>query len=633
MNPNNKYKEVKAKDLDVTPYTKRKYNWDLSVGSNSTIRVYGNLTIDDDLDLDQSAQEVGYAGIVMTGDLKVNGCIKNLDGDTGLSLCVAGETTARTLLGGGGMILLNSAKIENLTVGHYNGGMLLIERLATKVLMNFDHYTKVTNTDDVQMSIGSEMMIGGGQAKIYQDELLEYWYKNNIFKAFIEYEKVVVDEEDSGYYYLSNRDFLRTLTAENEQVVIHELESYINNSNLRAADLELPGNLDTDCIDVTWNDGKVTAITIGSQYGLKILGDAIRSKCLQKLKILEIKDVENEQLPESFRHIKTVTKLMIQKCVMEEFPSWIRNLTKLESLVLDENNISEIPDWIGELTHIKEFELSSSKISELPKGLFTLENLESLNVCNNKIKIVPTEIGALNKLKDLSLTGNQLNTLPASFVELSGLEALRLGTNKFTVIPGQVIALRKLKEFSLCNSNVTKFSEEILQMEQLEILDLSFNQITEIPDRISDLESLRELRLGHNKLISLPDEMGELSELEELILTNNQLTVIPEWIKGLDELSCLHLDINYISKLPRWIKDHERLDEFYIKGNNIKKLPSAIKSKFELMDEEELNRKELMGYFRIAESMGLLSTDEEEMEDEFGSCYLEYLEQKGDDNM
>jgi len=90
---------------------------------NSVVYIDGDLSIDN-LDLD--ALHSYTDGIIINGDLVVDGGIENFNGDNGAFLIVKGEVLADFVIGGGSEIYLGKSFINTFTVGHYNHGTLTL---------------------------------------------------------------------------------------------------------------------------------------------------------------------------------------------------------------------------------------------------------------------------------------------------------------------------------------------------------------------------------------------------------------------------------------------------------------------------------------------------------------------------
>jgi hypothetical protein len=126
---------------------------------NDNVNVKGHLLLDwnkawsngDVLgELGFSAQIDGKAtgeidGLVITGDLHVNGSIINASGSSGPTLIVLGNTSARSLVAGGSFISLRQdGRFSEVVYGHYNDGELEIHgKVTVPIYVQDDHFMSV----------------------------------------------------------------------------------------------------------------------------------------------------------------------------------------------------------------------------------------------------------------------------------------------------------------------------------------------------------------------------------------------------------------------------------------------------------------------------------------------------------
>jgi hypothetical protein len=93
----------------------------------------------------------GIRGVIVTGNLTVNGSIINSNMNDGPFLLVMGNVTAHNLVAGGAYMQINGhANIRGVTYGHYNDGCIYVDgELSTTVFINQDHafsYGTLKNT-------------------------------------------------------------------------------------------------------------------------------------------------------------------------------------------------------------------------------------------------------------------------------------------------------------------------------------------------------------------------------------------------------------------------------------------------------------------------------------------------------
>jgi hypothetical protein len=92
-------------------------------------------------DDDTINQNFGIRGLIVNGNLTVNGSIINSDSDSGPFLYVIGNVRANNLISGGAfMYVCGDADINGVAYGHYNDGFINIKgNLSCPVFINDDH--------------------------------------------------------------------------------------------------------------------------------------------------------------------------------------------------------------------------------------------------------------------------------------------------------------------------------------------------------------------------------------------------------------------------------------------------------------------------------------------------------------
>jgi len=130
------------------------------------LRIKGNLYLDDMWDSGDNAtedtwdawegamsqDEDGYwvipcalvlervvAGLLVTGDLTVEGDVVNRNGDWGVMLYVCGTLRAKSLNAGGAHMLATNIEIEQEVAGFANNGSLVADKLSCRYLISNDH--------------------------------------------------------------------------------------------------------------------------------------------------------------------------------------------------------------------------------------------------------------------------------------------------------------------------------------------------------------------------------------------------------------------------------------------------------------------------------------------------------------
>ena len=122
--------------------------------ASDSIAWRNQLNIADDENLKHN---YGIRGVIVTGNLTVNGSIKNTDMSSGAFLLVMGNVTAHNLVSGGTYMQINgNANIRGYAYGHYNDGSITIDGdLNTPVFISEDHAFSFKSLKNNQFSYNS----------------------------------------------------------------------------------------------------------------------------------------------------------------------------------------------------------------------------------------------------------------------------------------------------------------------------------------------------------------------------------------------------------------------------------------------------------------------------------------------
>ena len=142
-----KYETVPLESLDEDLYS------EVHDDEGSVIFIDGDLALEK-LDLDAiSDSDNNIDGIIVNGNLSVDGGIENAEGDYGPFLVVTGRTLADYVMGGGSEIYLEKESfIRTFTVGHYNHGILSLKGFSL-FFLNSDHQSSASLNDVEGLSV------------------------------------------------------------------------------------------------------------------------------------------------------------------------------------------------------------------------------------------------------------------------------------------------------------------------------------------------------------------------------------------------------------------------------------------------------------------------------------------------
>lgn len=212
---------------------------------------------------------------------------------------------------------------------------------------------------------------------------------------------------------------------------------------------------------------------------------------------------------DSFRSLRGLQILRLNRCQLPSVPVAVMNLTTLEKLDLSYNNITSLGCGdFAKLTKLRELSLYNNLISSLKDCVFK----------------------DLIRLKVLRLQTNQMTTLNGAFkTYLPKLEVLKLNGNKLTALKQGVFeGLQSLQNLSLHENKITQFENGCFTgLTALTDIQLQSNNIkeTEIRNGVFNvLSSLTRLDLRNNHIrypsdAALPEPpFSQLSRLESLAI-------------------------------------------------------------------------------------------------------------------
>lgn len=364
---------------------------------------------------------------------------------------------------------------------------------------------------------------------------------------------------------------------------------------------------------------------------LKFINEEIKE--LINLKVLNIKDANIKELPNSIGELEKLEVLILENSKLEVLNESIGNLNKLKKLSLSNNKIKSIPDSISNLVNIKSLSLSNNKINVLPELIGNLINLEYLNIKNNNIQSLPDSFKKLDNIKELELgcvgyinvnDFNKIKNLPTQVTELKNLNTLNIFSgNCFYSIDENINKMKSLRkltfkpEFFNSKEKIIKETySNILKLENLSELSINLedhyldeeNQINiqgvnklsiEMPVSfysknnkksliylfpiISKSRNLKFLELKN--ILDIPEEIKLFENLETLILdANDNLNISNIYkLKSLKELKIK--TSKDILNLNSNIREFQNLKKLSISSLDIKELPYQIG---DLLELEEL---------------------------------------------
>ena len=201
-------------------------------------------------------------------------------------------------------------------------------------------------------------------------------------------------------------------------------------------------------------------------------------------------------------------------------------------------------------------ELLKAKKSPLKKGVQVgrLIVMEELE----RMKVTPEAVQVL----DLSKKG--LNTFPRVLTTFGALKKLNLSGNEIKEVPAEIVALGHLEELSLSGCALKTLPLELAQLKQLRVLDLSKNEGLKIPEGFSKSDSLRVLDVSKCIGFGLTAGIPGLEELRCNECTAVSPVDFPAAILACTGLKRLSTNLNSIKQIPAALTALKELEELYL---------------------------------------------------------------------
>lgn len=408
----------------------------------------GNTKLAGDIDLDNDGAE----GVLVTGNLELEGSVINTNSNVGGFLVVTGSLKAKNIVAGGSEVyVLKGATIENVILGHYNDGSLYITgKTKARVIINEGHDCQFKPQDPEGIKIklnthGEDFR----NADFYDED------GPNIFEEEFIDPRGSDDIDEIMRAILDGKEFLKKDVKTAEETIQEGSANRVDLSRRRFR--VFPEKLTSL--------QRLEYLHL-SNCELKALPRGIGK--LSHLKFLDVSNNEEIELPKELGQLKNLRRLEISQC-LTKFPEVIAQLENLEELEMDGVRYSrfalkEFPLSLTQLKRLTKLEVMNHEFKTISEEALNLENLEELNLWNslNAIKSLP-DFSGLKKLKTLRLGYCGLQAFPETISNLSYLKTLDLGSNDIAHFPESFYRLTSLESVNL-SSNKRLTLEEVQKL-------------------------------------------------------------------------------------------------------------------------------------------------------------------------
>lgn len=211
----------------------------------------------------------------------------------------------------------------------------------------------------------------------------------------------------------------------------HELEKY---ASVYLKNTNIYDNLNAVLEQVAILEN-IHSVIIGDYHDKKIPEVLANCKTLNKITLLNCKDLNIKQLVKYLGKLPTLETINLGNCQVDAIPSEIKHCNQLRSINISMNNMLDLPSTIealSECKHLEAVSLPVNQISEIPQNIGLLSNLKELNLANNNLTDLPDEIGELDSLQSFSVQKNIIVSPLKSYEKLNPLNINFLSIDEIT---------------------------------------------------------------------------------------------------------------------------------------------------------------------------------------------------------
>lgn len=527
----------------------------------------GNIVIESGLDLEAVCWPLDTYGMIVDGNLTVNGVIYQPEMDSGPALFVTGNVKAKSLSKGGAEFYIKGDLIVEQTIyGYYNHGSLKVEGNTEAVtIFAEDHYFKFKG--DVQGLIINTGEVEGAEADYETTEpLLDELVNNEDYS----HSEIVLQYINKGKHILKSEflpavsevvvdktSAIPTLITEEKAKELFDLSQYdsFDDMNFQQV-IFLDGNVYVDGdMDHDWSVN--TLKTLGKD------GDTADTLILINGNLTVAGTMEVGAPDDSFPFLLVVGNV---KCdVLHNYDEFIYitgdadikyafngnyNHGQIQidgktrvPYVLNSDHSSilkpegaTVINYYGDHDDFFEYDYTAKDLEEVmvsavfnEKGRFAVRNfIELLKAGKSPLKkgarparlILEEQLAQLGTnseaMEELDLSGRKLKEFPRTLVKMTGLKILNLDENPIQRVPSSIQELSNLEELHLEKCGLSALPDEIGNLKKLRLLDVSRNWELKLPESINEASGLRELNISDNTGFGFPSSVKGLKHLEEL---------------------------------------------------------------------------------------------------------------------
>ena len=542
----------------------------------------GNVVIDQDLNTYKFCKE-GTAptkGIIVDGNITINGVLFQPDIDYGEVLFVTGNLAAQSInKGGAEFYIKGNVTVEKTIYGYYNHGSLIVEgnTEATTIFAEDHHFTF---NGDVQGLVIDTGTIEGVEVDFITTEPLlpelisnEDYSESGLLNEYINGGKDIIQEKYLPHAKYSKTELPDTPNPEPEFITNDEaverfaLKSFDSFGNVRfnivmlfEGDVTIMGDLDYEWFKETMKQhnkevGTALILIKGDLFVKGTIspgGDSFPY-------LLVIGNVHCEVLKSYDECIEITGDADITYVLDGNYNHGsivIYGITRVPYIINSGHHCEITPrgaiviNYYGDYHDFFEYDYTRKDFDRVmvtalldEDGYLDQHEFTSwVKAGKSPLKkgakpdrlIFEEELAGLvqegdsDTITELDLTEKKFKSFPGSILTFKNLKKLNLSKNQLQEVPASIAGLENLEELYLNECGLQELPAEIGELKNLRVLEVSKNfaeklegdrsvhVYLKLPESLGNLSNLKVLKVNYNLGFGFPETMAKLKDLEEL---------------------------------------------------------------------------------------------------------------------
>jgi Leucine-rich repeat (LRR) protein/predicted DNA-binding WGR domain protein len=583
----------------------------------------GDVTFDGVLDMHKhcAAAENDIYGIIVQGNLTVNGVIYQPDMDHGQTLLVTGNLHAKSInKGGAEFYIKGNVTVEQTIYGYYNHGKLTVEGDTQAVaIFPDDHYFKFGGS--VSGTVISERAIEGIEAdyskiSVLRPELIRdgaYGDSNKINEYINQGKHILRDERLPGAKKIptvsaeaqnipSAKPEILTGEEAKERVDMSAYDPigdiYFERAIYFDGDVFVNGDLDPEwakaILIADEEEEHVTDLLIVVNGNLTVAGDVAPGEGMSPC-LLVLGNLTCDVLYSADEFIHVTGDATIKYAFDGNYNDGSITIdgTTHVPYVLNSDHDASITtngavliNYFGDANDFFDYDYTEKDFERVMVSAVFKEQqfsqhafIDLLKAGKSPLKkgVQPARLLVMQELEQLSVATEKIEVLdlrnkaldkfPALLTTLAALKKLVLDGNALTTLPDEIAALESLEELYLSDCSLQSLPDALATLKNLTVLDVSKNSGLQLPESLAQLTSLRVLDISKNIGFGLSAGIAGLEELRCNDCTEDAPVDFPAAILQCTGLKRLVMNNNSVKSIPADLTALKGLEDLYLNAS------------------------------------------------------------------